>query len=144
MTKPKRTNYVTNAELCEHIKKFKLTCKYDENGKYIPNSGKIREELGSCIVKIARNICTRGCFAGYTWTDDMIGEGILTVCKYLHNCDIEKSSNVFAYMTEIINNAFKIYLKAQKKQSVVKQALFEDAKYNNQTAIKRPSTSTED
>lgn len=120
---PKNTYYIKNSELLIQIQRFKNTCKYDEAGKYIKNSGRMDEELGASVLKIARGLCSKGNFSGYTWTDDMIGEAVLTVCKYMHNFNPEKSDNPFAYITQICNHAFKNYLKGQKKHSVIKDKL---------------------
>lgn len=47
----KRTSkyYVLNSDLIPEISKFKKTCKYGENGKYVKCSGLMSEELGKMI-----------------------------------------------------------------------------------------------
>lgn len=125
--------YVKNTDILTEIKKFKSTCKYDENGKYIKNSAKIHHELGRMIMIIAKGLCSKGNYSGYTWTDDMIGEGVLTVCKYLHNFDPEKSNNPFAYITQICGNTFKSYIKNQKKHSTIKNTLYQEHNINCHT-----------
>ena len=120
--------YVTNKELLTEIKKYRETCIFNVDGKKKFIKGKMSEALGEMILKISRGLCSKGNYSGYTWKEDMIAEGVLTVCKYIHNFDPEKSNNPFAYITQICNHAFKGYLKNQKKHTIIKNAMFE--KYN--------------
>lgn len=112
--KPKRvrTHYVTNKDLLEEISKFK-------------ESGKLSPALGKMILAIATNLGTKPNFSGYTWLDDMIGDAVFTVVKYLKNFNPEKSSNPFAYITQIVYNAFINYINKEKRHSYIKDALFE-------------------
>ena len=116
--------YVKNADLLVQIKAYRETCKYDPvTKKFI--SGKMSDTLGAMILRISRGLASKGNYSGYTWVEDMIAEGNLTVCKYLHNFDPEKSNNPFAYITQICNHSFKNYIKNQKKHSIIKNAMFE-------------------
>ena len=108
--------YVRNGELLPHIFEYRET-------------GIVSEELGRLILKIASNYANKGSFYGYTWKEDMVGEAVLTVCKYLHNFDPfkQKRPNPFAYITSIVHNAFLGYIKKQKKHSVIKDVLYKNA-----------------
>ena len=118
--------YVKNTDLLEEIRIYKTTCKYDlETGKYIKNSARMHDKLARMVMLIANGLGSKGNFSGYTWREDMVGEGILTVLKYLHNFNPEKSNNPFAYITQICSHAFKNYLKNQKKASIIKNVLWE-------------------
>ena len=118
--------YVKNTDLLEEIKIYKATCKYDpETGKYIKNSARMHDKLARMVMLIANGLGSKGNFSGYTWREDMVGEGILTVLKYLHNFNPEKSNNPFAYITQICSHAFKNYLKNQKKASIIKNVLWD-------------------
>lgn len=118
--------YVKNSELLEEIKKYKTTCKYDPvTGKYIKNSAVMHDKLGRMILKIATGLGSKANFAGYTWREDMVAEAILTVIKYLHNFNPEKSNNPFAYITEVCARSFWMYIKTQKKHSHIKQELWD-------------------
>lgn len=77
------------------------------------------------IVKIATGLSQKPNFSGYTWVEDMRAEAILTVVKYLRNFNPEKSSNPFAYVTTICTNAFRGYIMKQRKNTVIKNQLFE-------------------
>ena len=54
----------------------------------------------------------------------MVAEGLLAVCKYLHNFDSEKSTNAFSYITQYFYNSFIAYINKQKKHSYIKDQLF--------------------
>lgn len=64
----KRTSkyYVLNSDLIPEIIKFKDTCKYDDNGKYIKCSGVMSPELGKMIYLIADGMSKKSNFYGYT------------------------------------------------------------------------------
>lgn len=116
--------YVKNVDLLVQIKAYRETCRYHpETKKFI--GGKISDTLGRMILQISTGLAAKGNYSGYTWKEDMIAEGVLTVCKYLHNFDPEKSNNPFAYITQICNHSFKNYIKNQKKHSIIKNAMFE-------------------
>lgn len=104
--------YVTNKELLVEIKTY-----LEEDV--------ITERLGKMILQIANGVASKPNFSGYTWREDMVSEGVLTVLKYMKNFDPEKSSNPFSYFTMIIYNAFIQYLNQQKKHSKIKNRLFD-------------------
>lgn len=103
----KGEHYVSNNELLEEIVKFK-------------DNGVISEELGRMLLSIATHYSSKSNFSGYTWRTDMISESVLTCVKYLKNFKPEKSTNAFAYVTQIIKNSFKLYITSQKKHSKIK------------------------
>ena len=116
--------YLNNANLLEELKKFKETTK-------------ISEELGDMFMQVASNLSNKANFTGYTWKDEMVSEAVLTCIKYSKNFNPEKSTNAFAYITQICYNAFRNYITKQKKHSTMKQQLYdrkdlvlEDARYS--------------
>ena len=110
------TYYVDNVELLSELKAYK------ENGK-------MSENLGTMIFSIASHLGGSGKFAGYTYKEDMQAEAMLTCVKYLHNFNVEKCKNAFAYITTICRNAFLMYMKSQKKHANIKQTLFDGIDY---------------
>jgi len=105
--------YLDNSELLTELEIYKKT-------------NRMSEKLGGMILKIAKNYATLGRFAGYTWTDDMIGEAVLTCVKYLKAFDSTRYSkpNPFAYITTICKNSFIAYIKNQKKHANIKNTLY--------------------
>jgi len=123
----KRTSkyYVLNSDLIPEIIKFKKTCKYDDNGKYIKCSGEFTPELGKMIWLIADGMSKKSNFYGYTWREDMVSSAILTVLKYIHNFNLDKSENPFAYISTITTRAFLQYIAYSKKHGKIKQYLYD-------------------
>jgi hypothetical protein len=104
-------NYLNNGDLLEEVLLFKST-------------GRMSENLGKMLLTLANNYSSKGNFVGYTWRNDMVAEAVLTCVKYLKNFDHEKSDNVFAYVTQICKNSFKLYIKDQGKHSKIKDVCF--------------------
>jgi len=125
MTKRKSKYYVLNEDLIPEIEAFKKTCKYNSNGKYIPGSGIMSNELGKMVWLIANGLSKKGNWYGYTWREDMISSAMLTVIKYLHNFNLEKSNNPFSYISQICNRAFMQYIAWAKKHGKIKKYLWD-------------------
>ena len=82
------------------------------------------ESLGKMLLSISTHYSTKSNFSGYTWKQDMISESVFTCVKYLKNFKPEKSTNAFAYVTQIIKNSFKLYITDQKKHSKIKDICY--------------------
>lgn len=102
---------MTNADLLEEIIRFKT-------------EGKVSESLGKMLLTLATHYSTKSNFSGYTWKQDMVSESICTCIKYLRNFNPEKSTNAFAYVTQIVKNSFKLYILEQRKHSIIKDKCF--------------------
>jgi len=57
--------------------------------------------------------------------DDMISDGIENCVQYIHNFDPNKSTNPFAYFTQIIHYAFLRRIQKEKKQLEIKTKIIE-------------------
>jgi len=110
--KTEDTYYVKNSDLLAEIVQFKI-------------DGRASENLGRMIMMIAENLSSKGSFSGYTWKKDMVSEAVLTCLKYIKNFDETKSSNAFAYITQICKNSFLTYIKDQNKHSDIKDACYQ-------------------
>ena len=124
---PKKTkrNYINNNEFLEAIKSYKKLCLEAEDsgddGPRIPNY------IGECIFKISTRLASRPNFSGYTYKDDMISDGLENAIQALGNFDPEKSSNPFAYFTQIIWYAFLRRIDKEKKQLYIKHKVIENS-----------------
>jgi len=107
MTTKTKIIHVKNKDLLIEIVKYKET-------------GLFSEELGRMLLLMAKRIGDRREFRGYSYLEDMIAESVTTVLKYVHNFNPEKNTNAFAYVSTIIFNAFRLYLKKEKKHSKIK------------------------
>lgn len=121
-TKPK-VNYVNNQEFLQALIYYKSLIKESENSNSEPPA--IPEYIGKCLFQIANRLATKANFANYSYKDEMISDGIENCIIYLNNFDPEKSSNPFAYFTQIIYFAFLRRIQREKKQLYVKHKVLE-------------------
>jgi len=119
--KPKKPHYVDNKVFLAAMLEWKdLVNEADEEGERIPA---IPEYIGECFYKIATHLSYRPNFINYTYREEMIGDGIENCIQYAKNFNPEKSTNPFAYFTQIIYYAFLRRITKEKKQSKIKDKL---------------------
>ena len=58
-----------------------------------------------------------------TFREDMVGDALESCLRYIHNFDPSKSKNAFAYITQIIHNAFIRRIQKEQKQLYVKMRI---------------------
>lgn len=114
----KKRNYVNNPDLLQALIDYKDACKdAEDSGDKLPQ---VPEYIGKCILLIAQRLATKPNFSGYSYKEEMISDGIENCLQYIHNFDPEKSSNPFAYFTQIIWYAFLRRIQKEKKQTYIK------------------------
>ena len=124
-----RKQYVDNEKFLEQMKDFRAKVKISkENGTQRP---RVPEYIGECIFKIASHLARKPNFATYTFKDDMISDGVENCLLYIDNFDPDKSSNPFAYFTQIIYYAFLRRIQKEKKQLYVKYKSMENEVINS-------------
>lgn len=81
------------------------------------------ERFGHVILLMIKNILTSSNYNGYTWKDDFTSLANYNILKYLDNFDHKLISsisgqpvNAFAYLTQIITNAFKFVINAKNRE----------------------------
>ena len=117
-SKVAKVHYVDNAVFLEAMIEYKKQYHISKsNDEELPI---ISEYLGSVFLKIAQRLSFRPNFINYAFKDDMISDGIENCLHYIHNFDPEKSSNPFAYFTQIIYYAFIRRIQKEKKQLYIK------------------------
>ena len=117
-------HYVDNKEFLAAMIDFKAACiEAEENGKPRPQ---IPNYIGECILKIANHLAYKPNFINYSYRDDMVLDGIENCIQYIHNFDATKSSNPFAYFTQIIYYAFLRRITKEKKQAYIKGKLIQE------------------
>ena len=62
--------------------------------------------------------------------EDMISDGIENCVQYIKNFDPAKSSNPFAYFTQIIHYAFLRRIQREKRQLEIKNKILERSGYD--------------
>ena len=124
-----KKHYVNNEKFLEQMKEFRFKVQHaKENGLQRP---RVPEYIGECIFKIASHLARKPNFANYTFKDDMISDGVENCLLYIDNFDPEKSSNPFAYFTQIIYYAFLRRIQKEKKQLYVKYKSMENEVINS-------------
>jgi hypothetical protein len=124
----KKEHYVNNKEFLEALvvyKKYVLNAK--EEGLPRP---RVPNYIGSCFLKIATHLSYKPNFVNYMFKDDMICDGIENCLQYIDNFDPAKSSNPFAYFTQIIYYAFLRRIQKEKKQLEIKARLLEKSGFD--------------
>jgi len=142
MAKPSKAStkphYVNNKEFLGAMVEWNT--KFDRNNKEdIPPP--VTNYIAECFLKIATHLSYKPNFINYTYRDDMISDGIENCLQYVKNFDPEKSSNPFAYFTQIIYYAFIRRIQKEKKQSHVKHRIIEKQDYVAWTTMEGDQTS---
>ena len=124
MVRRKNTEYyVNNKELLEAMTSYKERVIYaKEHGKPKP---RVSNYVGDCLLNIATHLSYKPNFVNYPFREDMICDGIENCLQYIDNFDPEKSSNPFAYFTQIIYYAFLRRIQKEKKQLEIKQKILD-------------------
>ena len=124
-----KPHYVDNKKFLQAMTEYRDKCnKAEEKGRKKPP---VTNYIGECFLKIANHLSYRPNFINYTYRDDMISDGIENCLQYMSNFNPEKSSNPFAYFTQIIYYAFIRRIQKEKKQMQVKSKLIQNAGVEN-------------
>lgn len=126
MIAPKKVkrHYVNNKTLYEEMVKYRDSVKLaEQEGK---NKPQIPRYIGECLLMICTKLSTKPNFMNYSYRDDMIADGIENCVASVDNFDPDKSTNPFAYFTQIAWNAFIRRISKEKKQSYIKHKNFEN------------------
>ena len=123
MVRKRSEHYVNNKEFLYAIVQYKADIKEAEDkGEPRPV---IPRYLGECFMKIARHLSYKPNFVNYMFKEDMISDGIENCVQYINNFNPEKSSNPFAYFTQIIHYAFLRRIQKEKKQLEIRQKIID-------------------
>ena len=86
----------------------------------------IPDYAGECFLKIAERLSHRPNFINYAFREEMVSDGIENSVMYASNFNPEKSTNPFAYFTQIIYFAFLRRIEKEKKQLYIKYKTMEE------------------
>jgi DNA-directed RNA polymerase specialized sigma subunit len=104
---------VNNKDFLEALIEHRQACeKARSKGNPIPI---IPNYIGECVFEIATRLARRPNFSGYSFKEDMIMDGVENCIKYIEKFDPDKSSNPFAYFTQVIWYAFLRRIGSEKK-----------------------------
>ena len=123
-TRRKRSeHYVNNKEFLAALEVYIAQVNRAKlNDKEPPQ---IPRYIGECFLKIANHLSYKPNFVNYMFREDMISDGIENCVQYIKNFNPEKSSNPFAYFTQIIHYAFLRRIQKEKRQMDIKGKLIE-------------------
>ena len=141
----KTKHYINNADFLKALIDYRAACdEAKKNGKQDPI---VPNYIGECFIKIAEHLSRKPNFISYSFRDEMIADGIENCIMYFRNFNPDKSTNPFAYFTQIIYFAFLRRITREKKQLYVKYKateqygildegeMFEDAEGNMQQFV---------
>ena len=128
MPAKKKEHYLNNKEFLAALIEYKTAVNYaKEKGLDKP---RISNYLGECFLKIATHLSYRPNFINYMYKDDMICDGIENCIQYIDNFDHNKSSNPFAYFTQIVFYAFLRRIAKEKRQLDIRQKIVDKLDYS--------------
>lgn len=135
-------HYIDNKEFLQSLIDFKkLVKKAERNSEERPQ---VPDYIGDCFIKIANHLAYKSNFINYSFREDMILDAIENCLIYMDNFDPKKSTNPFAYFTQITYYAFVRRIQKEKKHlqtkyryiesldvdSIIRQA-HDEGEYNN-------------
>ena len=129
MPRPKKSeHYVNNKEFLNALEDYFIKVERAKlNDQPKPQ---IPRYIGECFLKIANHLSYKPNFVNYMFKDDMICDGIENCLQYIDNFDPSKSTNPFAYFTQIIYYAFLRRIQKEKKQLDIKNKLLEKSGFD--------------
>ena len=140
-TRKRSEHYVNNKEFLNAIVIYRNQCKRaEEAGEPRP---RITNYLGECFLKIATHLSYKPNFVNYMFREDMICDGIENCVQYINNFNPEKSTNPFAYFTQIIHYAFLRRIQKEKKQLEIRQKIIERSGFDEVMSADEDGKSSE-
>lgn len=128
MAKNNKEHYVNNKDFLKALVEYKYcVAKCIETGKSKPQ---VSSYIGECFIKIATHLSYKPNFINYMFRDEMISDGVENCIQYIDNFDPEKSSNPFAYFTQIIYYAFLRRIQKEKRQLDIKNKIVSKSGYD--------------
>jgi hypothetical protein len=123
-TEKKPSHYVDNKKFFEALVEYKHQIEHAKaNGLPKP---RVSEYIGECFLKIATHLSYKANFINYTFKDDMISDGIENCLTAVDKFDPARSTNPFAYYTQIVFFAFVRRIQKEKKQQATKYKMMEN------------------
>jgi|TARA_B100000900_G_scaffold414646_1_gene441895 hypothetical protein len=141
MARKRSEHYVNNKEFLYAIVAYKKDIK-DAEEAGLPKPV-IPRYIGECFLKIATHLSYKPNFVNYMFKDDMVCDGIENCVQYINNFNPEKSTNPFAYFTQIIHYAFLRRIQKEKKQLEIRQKIIERSGFDEVMTADQSEKSSE-
>ena len=114
-------DYVSNKEFLAALIKRRESFVEGEDKPQISNY------LGECIYQICNRLSYKSNFINYSFRDEMVSDALENCINYIDCFNHEKSSNPFAYFTQIAYFAFLRRIDAEKKQAYIKGKILQNS-----------------
>lgn len=114
-------DFVNNASLMEEVIKSKARLADDPELK----AQAMTPKLAKMLILMVERYSSKPSFVGYTWKEEFKGDAMVNLCNKWQKFDENKSTNAFAYYTQIIHNCFLWTIGKEKKQSTVRDNILE-------------------
>ena len=123
MKKDENRHYIDNKKFLQSLIDFKQLVHaakaVNEQRPQVP------DYIGDCFIKIANHLAYKSNFINYSFREDMILDAIENCLIYMDNFDPAKSSNPFAYFTQIAYYAFVRRIQKEKRHLQTKYRYIE-------------------
>jgi hypothetical protein len=117
-------DYVNNKKmLAAFVEHRGKVAKAREAGEPDP---RLSDYIGTCFWMIAENLGRKPSYSGYSYIEEMKGDGIENCIVAANNFDPAKSSNPFAYFTQIIKWAFHRRIEKESRQTYIKYKAYQN------------------
>lgn len=128
MTKRKSENYVNNKDFLDALMTYrKSVMEAESSGTEKPQ---VPKYIGECFLKIATHLSYKPNFVNYMFREDMVCDAVENCLQYIHNFNPEKSTNPFAYFTQVTWYAFLRRIAKEKKQLEIKSKILEKSGFD--------------
>ena len=129
MTQEKKTSthYVNNVDLYNALVAWQKETR-KAHRKKLPQPP-LPDFVAESMMKMANRLSQKAGFVNYTYREDMVGDALESCLRYIHNFNPAKSTNAFAYITQIIHNAFIRRIQKEQKQLYVKMRIVDQADF---------------
>ena len=114
----KKQHYVDNEKFLVVMRDYREKYLKSKDDEIEPPQ--IPDYAGECFLKIAERLSHRPNFINYAFREEMVSDGIENCVMYASNFNPEKSTNPFAYFTQIIYYAFLRRIEKEKNQLYIK------------------------
>ncbi len=111
-------------EKVDNKKFYQLMLDYHKEKEINPDAP-VPDEIGKMLFILVTNLSYNWHFINYTYKDVMISEGLYACIRYIDNFDPIGHENPFGYFTMVAYNAFVQIIKKEKRQSDIKNKLFD-------------------
>lgn len=96
---------------------------HTKNGEFSLHHGRVTNRLGAMWMKLVERYGHRGNWRGYTYLDEMRAQALVQLSQVGLQFDESKSSNPFAYYTQVVATSFLKILTNEKKSQTIRDDL---------------------